>query len=184
MATLYLDYPVAIPESDNMLGVFIVNNIDGHTLYLKRLKETIPAECGVIVMANPGAYDFNETRRSIDVVEENMLSGTTVELNVADIEGDVYTLGRGKNSGYMGFRKYSKDTLPANKAYLVRNAGDGDSFAIDRSAIDDIFDSATGVTRVVVEDEGQTVVFDLQGRRVENPSKGIYIMNGKKTYIK
>lgn len=30
----------------------------------------------------------------------------------------------------------------------------------------------------------QTIVYDLQGRRVENPTKGIYIVNGKKTVIK
>jgi hypothetical protein len=30
----------------------------------------------------------------------------------------------------------------------------------------------------------QTIVYDLQGRRVENPTKGIYIINGKKTTIK
>ncbi len=184
MASLYLDYPVVIPEDDNMLGVFIVNNIDGHTLFLKRLKETIPADCGVIVMANPGEFSFKETRINIDVVEENLLSGTAVELNVADIDGDVYTLGRGKNSGYMGFHKYSKATMPANKAFLVRTAGNGDSFVIDRNALDEIFDSTTGVTRVVIEDEDQPIVFDLQGRLVENPSKGIYIVNGKKKYMK
>ena len=184
MATLYLDYPVAIPEDDNMLGVFIINNIDGHTLYLKRLKETIPSDCGVIVMANPGEFAFNETRVNIDVVEENMLSGTAVEINVADIQGTVYTLGRGKNSGYMGFHKYSNATLPANKAFLVRNADNSDSFVIDRNAIDEIIDSTTGVTRLVIEDEELPVIYDLQGRLVEHPGKGVYIVNGKKKYIK
>ena len=36
-------------------------------------------------------------------------------------------------------------------------------------------------------DDGQQPtesIYDLQGRRVENPSKGIYIVNGKKTVIK
>ena len=31
---------------------------------------------------------------------------------------------------------------------------------------------------------GKTVIFDLSGRQVENPSKGIYIVNGKKVVIK
>ena len=27
-------------------------------------------------------------------------------------------------------------------------------------------------------------LYDLQGRRVENPTKGVYIQNGKKVYVK
>jgi hypothetical protein len=29
-----------------------------------------------------------------------------------------------------------------------------------------------------------TVIYDLQGRRVENPTKGIYIVKGRKVVIK
>ena len=30
---------------------------------------------------------------------------------------------------------------------------------------------------------GEAPVFDLQGRRVEHPEKGIYIINGKKVFV-
>ena len=186
MATMCLDYPVAIPDNVDMLGVFYVSSIIDHTLYLRRLKQTIPANCGVIIMANPGTFTFKEIHKSSDIVAQNILSGTTVKVNTADIPGDVYTLGRGVNSGYMGFHKYTGATLPANKAYLVRNADEeeDDVLVIDRSAFDELFDSTTGVTKVVIDGEGQPVIYDLQGRRVEHPSKGIYIVNGKKKYIK
>lgn len=32
--------------------------------------------------------------------------------------------------------------------------------------------------------DGADVIYDLSGRRVENPTKGIYIMNGKKIFVK
>jgi hypothetical protein len=40
-----------------------------------------------------------------------------------------------------------------------------------------------------VEIEGENVgakgeIYDLAGRRVENPTKGMYIVNGKKVFIK
>ena len=186
MATMYLDYPVAIPNNNNMLGVFYVESMADHILYMRRLNETIPANCGVIVMANPGTFTFKETLLSTDIVEQNLLSGTTVKVSTASIPGAVYTLGRGVNSGYMGFHKYTGATLPANKAYLVRDADEeeDDVLVIDRSAFDGLFDSTTGVTKVVIEGESQPIIYNLQGRRVENPSKGIYIVNGKKQYIK
>ena len=51
----------------------------------------------------------------------------------------------------------------------------------------DVFDDMT--TGIQVMDEGrwmkEEVVYDLQGRKVENPSKkGVYIVNGKKKIIK
>jgi len=33
-------------------------------------------------------------------------------------------------------------------------------------------------------DEGDDTIYDLQGRRVDNPRRGIYIRNGKKVVIK
>ena len=45
---------------------------------------------------------------------------------------------------------------------------------------------ATGISNVK-EDSESTVsdaIYDLQGRLVDNPSKGVYIVNGKKVFIK
>ena len=41
----------------------------------------------------------------------------------------------------------------------------------------------TGVEEIEVE-ETETVIYNLQGIRVDNPQPGIYIVNGKKVYIK
>lgn len=42
----------------------------------------------------------------------------------------------------------------------------------------------TGINNVNVETKKDNVVYDLQGRRVSNPTKGIYIVNGKKVLVK
>ncbi len=44
--------------------------------------------------------------------------------------------------------------------------------------------NATAIESVENEQQGEAVYYDLSGRRVENPAKGIYIVNGKKVYIK
>ncbi|MBP3745730.1 MAG: hypothetical protein J6I34_09975 [Prevotella sp.] len=46
-------------------------------------------------------------------------------------------------------------------------------------------DEATGISDYKAEDgSAKKEVFDLQGRRVENPVRGIYIVNGKKAVVK
>ena len=43
----------------------------------------------------------------------------------------------------------------------------------------------TGIDDIEGEDESaETVIYDLRGRRVDNPTKGMYIVNGKKVLIK
>ena len=40
------------------------------------------------------------------------------------------------------------------------------------------------VTTTTVEIDANAVYYDLQGRRVDHPVRGIYIVNGKKVIIK
>ena len=42
----------------------------------------------------------------------------------------------------------------------------------------------TGITEVRGENGDIKTVYDLQGRKVESPSRGIYIVNGKKVFVK
>ena len=42
----------------------------------------------------------------------------------------------------------------------------------------------TGIEDVKYEDVKVKGVYDLHGKKVENPINGIYIINGKKTLIK
>lgn len=45
-----------------------------------------------------------------------------------------------------------------------------------------VVDTASGINQVTT-DNGTVTIYDLQGRRVVNPNKGIYIINGKKVVL-
>ena len=45
------------------------------------------------------------------------------------------------------------------------------------------FSSTTAIEGIDSE-QGEAVYYDLSGRRVLNPTGGIYIVNGKKVYVK
>ena len=47
-----------------------------------------------------------------------------------------------------------------------------------------VFDEDTAIDEVQGEDGKLKVVYDLTGRAVENPTNGIYIINGKKVLVK
>lgn len=45
-------------------------------------------------------------------------------------------------------------------------------------------DNATGVIAVEAKTPAQEVIYDLSGRRVQKATRGLYIINGKKTFVK
>ena len=102
------------------------------------------------------------------------LNGTLTEIN-----GNIYVLNTGTKGA--GFYKLAENgTVPANKAYLVY---DGAAGALDYF----LFDETTSISeelRVKSEEIATAPVYDLQGRRVNAPTKGVYIVNGRKVVIK
>ena len=179
MATLYYDHDLVIPDDDDLLFVGYINGEKDRILNIKKLKGKIPENTGILMMANNGTYRFYYSVDEVDAVTDNLLSGVTEETPVTDFDGTVYALGRGKNSGYMGFHRFTGADLPANKAFLVRDS---------RSSVNAyglVLDNEDGTSTAIgrIESEGvkeDQLIYDMQGRRVDNPGKGIYIVNGKK----
>lgn len=84
-----------------------------------------------------------------------------------------------KKNDVVGFYKWNGGSLTSGKVYLP-------SSAVTSSSRDFIgFEGdVTGINEVKNEKETVNGIFDLQGRKVITPSKGLYIVNGKKVVIK
>ena len=101
----------------------------------------------------------------------NDLQGTQREISKSDVEGTVYTLAAENDE--LGFYRYTGETLGARKAYLVTEGGSG------ARSISIAGNEQTGISSVAGQ-SAESIAFDLQGRRVSEPQKGLYIVNGKK----
>ena len=99
----------------------------------------------------------------------NELRGTDVAMAAP---ANTYVLGNGTSG--VGFYKYT-GTLEANKAYITIAAGARDFY---------VFDNVTAIKSVRDNTQKDATYYDLNGRQIQNPTKGLYIMNGKKVIIK
>ena len=98
-------------------------------------------------------------------------------------DGKIFVLSVGQKTG-LGFYKLKTGTsIPDNKVYTSLTE-EQQSFA--KNATFSIGDNTTSIQEEIVltEDIAGNEIYDLQGRRVSNPSSGIYIVNGKKIVIK
>lgn len=104
-------------------------------------------------------------------------SGLTGTYLAKTINGEAdYVLGI--NAGVVGFYHWDSNNLAANRAYLASTAG-VKGFAINWDGVTD------GISAV---DNGQSakgeIIYSLSGQRVSKPTRGLYIVNGKKVVIK
>jgi len=84
----------------------------------------------------------------------------------------------GKNP--LGFFKYNGSTMKANRAFMILD----ESMANANIAIVDYETYADGISEVSTNKVENNTIYDIQGRIVNNPTKGLYIVNGKKMVIK
>lgn len=101
---------------------------------------------------------------------------------------DIYVLS--KKKGRVAFYWLSKMELAANKAYYKVPASQSDaakSGLLSFVLLDDNNNETTSLSapQAITTVEGDTAaIYDLQGRRVAQPTKGLYIKGGKKYIVK
>ena len=146
----------------------------------------VPAGTGLLVKGTAGTYEVPESPSASVYV--NLLRGVTVERKLSATTGGYanYVLASGSNG--TGFYRVPAEgtTLAAGRAYLTIPAETAASRSALRLAFDDE-DEATGICASLTNSEERienSAVYDLQGRRVEQPQPGLYIRNGKKVIIK
>ena len=132
----------------------------------------IPAGKAVILKSTAATITLTPATTTT-TLEGNQLVGTATAITNP---GNAYVLSKGAKG--VGFYKLSSGgTIGANKAYLTYSAGAREFF---------LFDETTGIISVNGSGlmvNGSDGCYDLQGRRVANPTKGLYIVNGKKVFI-
>ena len=144
--------------------------IDGDVLKMTAIEGDIPAETPIVIQGEPGFCSFMGIGKAAGI-GENDLKGAGAALTA---DGSQYILA--EVDGTVGFYQATAQTkIPFAKAYLsISEAAGAKGFRM-------VFGDATGINEMTTDNRQQTtVIYDLQGRRVEKATKGIYIVNGKK----
>lgn len=171
-ASTYLPFAVSAPEGSDL--EICTGTVNGEYLNLKPV-ETLPAEMGAILNGTAGTGTLNI--EYTEPIESSALQGTLTE-QTGITQFDYLVLGI--DDGQVGLYTPNKATLKANKAYLPATA-----VAQGVNGLRFSFGQATGIGSAAVESTtGNAPVYDLSGRRVTAPAKGIYVKDGKKIFVR
>ena len=207
--TLYVDFPFKIVGDVKAYTIEGVDakNADGY--YFARVKklaqqgDVVPAQTAVVLecnSTNPVDNQLLPTGDEKPKTSNNRLCGTFFGgaingLTVKDGAGNDYNVTHDNIRAFnintadsrnpIGFYKVKSNVtnIPGNKAFLVLTNAEAQA----KGFVLEFEDGGTTGIETIENSKHSTedgVYYDLQGRRVENPTRGVYIVNGKKVVIK
>lgn len=179
-ATLVLPFASIIPSG---VSAYTLNYTAGNgSVKATEVETTLPANTPVLVNAETGTYRFETTAESgtaiatgSDAVTSGALTGVFTKTTVPS-GSYILTLKDGK----VGFRTVDGLTnyVEAYRAYLTADDVAAPSF------LNIEFGGTTGISQIENGESEIENYYDLQGRRVLQPTRGLYIVNGKKVIVK
>lgn len=203
------DATLSVP-SDRKLYVYNATVSGGKMTLTQRNDYQVAKEEGVLLKTD-GEYVNAKVNKTNELTaaspdENNLVATPAVAQTVPAETGYILyrlTYNDAKNKKGLGFylgvdeanNSYHGESLKAipGKAYLkvsVNEANDPSSAALTRSFVFGGGSETTGIDEITimgtdVQRHGTIEgIFDLQGRKISNPTKGIYIKNNKKVIIK
>ena len=182
-ATLCLPFNYLVPG-----GVYAYKAVSVDETYnllrLSPVTGAVPAGKAVVLVADGAGqktFSFapaaNETLAS---TADNLLKGVCRSGEARNATATTYVLNGNRETGSIGFYKYTATNLPAYKAYLEIPASkeNAPGFLFD-------FGGQTSIVPVLPADEAAAgPCYDLSGRRIAKPTRGLYIQGGRKIFVK
>ena len=160
------------------LKAYIVSSVNGRSVAAQEI-DYIPQAEAILIQKVEEHDQYIATPWRGEVQEHQTIlrgSETDIEVSTLTEQYDVYVLYNGE------FVKTTSGTIPAFRGYLALDKGQAAGGRLTISFDDE---ETTGIARV----NGESVatdgaIYTLNGVRVEKPTKGLYIVNGKKVVIK
>ena len=181
-ATLhYGDRPLTVPAGMEAYTYLVnaQNKLEKRRTYEEG--DVIPAGQAVVLKADAGTYIFELANTDGDADAESQLKGLDEEgtttgtgkfYHLTLVDKDDVSKGAGFFWGNDGGAAF---TIAAHKAYLVVPTAGVRGYMFNGEVDDDL----TAIESAVVK-SAQGPIYDLQGRRVEKMTRGIYLVDGKK----
>lgn len=110
----------------------------------------------------------------------------------ADPETNAYSKASDENNIYIGKLAYAPENSTAELSFILKKNGastpllatDSDGKSAQIVTLRKSTNVETGIQDISGFEENEHVIYDLQGRKVQNPVPGIYIIDGRKVVVK
>lgn len=178
--------PVAVELPEGISAYIGELNTENNTLQMYRLDgNQIPANTAVLLRKEGVTVDETVNFTVVSNVEAdfggvtNSLVGTIAAENLDDTK-NCYSLQKNNTTGKVGFYSKASGTKGGFKAWLETDK------AVGARVFTIIFDGedATGIKEALGLENENVEIYDLSGRRLDKPAKGVNIIGGKTVIVR
>ncbi len=179
-ATFYAPVPIHIPADGDLAAYTVAIDENEGTCALTQVTGDIPANTGLVLRkCNGGLVYIDIAQSGTTDVSTNSLTGT-IE-TISHPGNYTYALQRSVDQQYVGLFLYNSGNIPGFRSYYKS----ANSHAMRNGFAFNTEGPSTAITEVPgAMPQVQQGIYDLSGRRVSQPTRGIYIVGGKKTIIR
>lgn len=182
-ATFSAPFPVTIGDGAKAYIIETLDIENNRAIYSEIASKQIPAGAGILLISETAASSVTATVNATDfsALEGNDLRGYYLPstYSAADETNNNLVLGVGADNGTIGFYQMGTGTPSANKAYLPYPKGGG----VKGFTLISAEELETGIKDLMPTQKSESI-YDLSGRRVSKPTRGLYIKNGQKIAVK
>lgn len=185
--TVCLPFALTSAEAATLGKFYVLDSFNGSTLHFTSVSEPA-ANTPYLVVPTATDLTLSETGKSIAATPAELGASITnvdfigtlaaTQIPASDDENSYFAY----NNGSMVKIVTKPATLPAFRGYFkIKNSGISSGSGSVRSLNISLDDESAGIktigsSQLMIDHR----VYDLQGRRVSQPTKGLYIVNGKK----
>ena len=179
-ATFYAPVPIHIPADGDLAAYTVAIDENEGTCALTQVTGDIPANTGLVLRKHHGGLVYIDIAQSGTTdVSTNNLTGT-IE-TISHPGNYTYALQRSVDQQYVGLFLYNSGNISGFRSYYHS----ANSHAMRNGFAFNTDGPSTAITEVPdAMPQVQQGIYDLSGRRVSQPTRGIYIVGGKKTIIR
>lgn len=153
--------------------------VSGNKVLTERITGKVRAGEGILIknVGHVSSTSIPVTTGATPLENNNLVGVITTNASYAKFfkylqDGTVYILT--SDTEFQLVNDQTKDALDKGRAFLfVPNTTESAAKSL-------FFGEATGINGVAVEKKADNTIYNLQGMRVKTPTKGLYIINGKK----
>lgn len=188
-ATYSSNYTLALDNLPAGLEAYTAT-LTGTTLSFTQKDVAVGSGTGLLMKGDANTTYYVPAKTDATAPAYNALSAN---LTAQDLASDgstyIFVMVKATSAGSLTFKKLpaTATTIPANKAYVQVVAS---AFTTSAHELSISFGEGevTGISEATLLNINEVIknnnVYDLSGRRVAKPTKGLYIVNGKKVVIK
>ena len=185
VTTTYIDFS----QSVGIKGYYATGlNSEGTAVQFTKVTGVVPPSVPLLLQKISGAFEYklriSDTENATVPSPNKLNAGSSNNVKSWIWGSNIYVLTVHNNQLVFAEVNDINNKAHVDEEHAYLDLNNSNAHARLTISFDDNNNGATGIDAIESNDQSKEVIYNLRGQRVQKPTKGVYIINGKKMVVK